>query len=416
VESLARVQSHVTAPAEAHTCLLCRENSVRPLVDFGPQPPSNRFEFIESREVERHPLLVGQCEGCGLLQLISPMSPAMAKPRVDWLAYNEPEDHLDRMVEALCLLPELNAGKRIAGLTYKDDTTLGRLNRLGYANTYRYNPVEDLGLKDSCSGLETIQSVLAAQLGADLAKRRGLADLLIARHILEHAHEPLVLLAALGNLVTPGGYLLIEVPSCTKFIRACDYSFVWEEHVTYFSPETLSALINRAGLTLHETLTYWYPFEDSLIAIIRNKTPLGHRQPQDIRPLLEDGAIFSRRYAGVRENVRSRLQTWQQQGKRVAIFGAGHLAAKFINFYALDGLIECVIDDHERKREMLMPGSRVPIRSVESLSGIDICLLSLNPESEQKVMAKHKDFCEAGGQFISIFALGPHSVYRENIE
>jgi C-methyltransferase C-terminal domain/Methyltransferase domain/Putative zinc binding domain len=416
VESLARVQSHATAPAGAHRCLLCRENNVRPLADFGSQPPSNRFEFIESREIERHPLLVGQCQGCGLLQLITPMSPAMVKPRFNWLTYNEPENHLDQMVEKLCLLPELNAGKRIAGVTYKDDTTLVRFNRSGYANTYRYNPAEDLGVSDRCSGLETIQSVLAARLVADLTKRLGFADLLIARHILEHAHEPLGLLAALGNLVTPDGYLLIEVPSCTKFIRACDYSFVWEEHITYFSPATLSALINRAGLTLHEMLTYPYPFEDSLIAIIRNKTPHGHRQPQDIRPLLEDGAVFSRRYAGVREEIRSRLQTWRQHGKRIAIFGAGHLAAKFINFYALDGLIECVIDDHERKREMLMPGSRVPIRSAEALSGIDICLLSLNPESEQKVMARHKDFGEAGGRFLSIFALSPHSVYRENFK
>ena len=99
-----------------------------------------------------------------------------------------------------------------------------------------------------------------------------------------------------------------------------------------------------------------------------------------------------------------------------AVFGAGHLAAKFINFYALEGLIECVIDDHENKREMLMPGSRLPIRGAAALKDIDICLLSLNPESERKVVAKHHDFRDSGGQFMSIFALNPNSVYRDSVK
>ena len=63
---------------------------------------------------------------------------------------------------------------------------------------------------------------------------------------------------------------------------------------------------------------------------------------------------------------------------------------------------------------MLMPGSRVPIRGAAALKDIDICLLSLNPESEQKVVAKHQEFRESGGRFLSIFALSQNSVYRDN--
>jgi hypothetical protein len=44
-----------------------------------------------------------------------------------------------------------------------------------------------------------------------------------------------------------------------------------------------------------------------------------------------------------------------------------------------------------------MPGSRVPIRGGAALKDIDICLLSLNPESERKVVAKQQGFRRAVG-------------------
>ena len=220
---------------------------------------------------------------------------------------------------------------------------------------------------------------------------------------------PVAVLATLSNLIKPGGYLLLNAPDCTKFIEACDYSFVWEEHVAYFSSETLTALIDRAGLTLHEIFAYPYPYEDALVAIVRNSAPdrAERSEPQDIRHLPEASENFARSYEDVKTQIRSRLRRWRQNGKRIAIFGAGHLAAKFINFYSLSELIECVIDDHEYKRDMLMPGSRVPIRGAAALKAIDICLLSLNPESEQKVVAKHQEFREEWWPFLVHFRLQP---------
>jgi hypothetical protein len=418
MESLVRAQKYNPVPAETHVCLLCRKEKIRPLVDFGPQPASNRFELNSSPETEKHPLTIAQCDGCGLVQLISPMPLDMVKARFEWLVYNEPESHLDALVERATRLPNVAPGKRIIGLTYKDDTTLARFDRMGHHNTYRYDPALDLGVKDRCAGLETFQSVLTDAPVPALIAKHGLADLLIARHILEHAHDPLSLLATLGKLTAPGGYLLLEVPDCTKFVGACDYSFAWEEHITYFSSETLAALIDRAGLTLHEIFAHPYPYEDALIAIVRNDAPgrAGRSEAQDIRGLLNAGANFSESYESVKAQIQAKLRRWQQHGKRIAIFGAGHLAAKFINFYALDDLVDCVIDDHANKREMLMPGSRLPIRGAAVLKDIDICLLSLNPESERKVVAKHQDFRDSGGQFMSIFALSPNSVYRDNVK
>lgn len=82
------------------------------------------------------------------------------------------------------------------------------------------------------------------------------------------------------------------------------------------------------------------------------------------------------------------LQRLHAEGKRVALFGAGHLAAKFINFYGLTPFLNSVVDDNPHKRKCLMPGSQLPITGSQCLEAgeVDLCLLTLNPESEQKVL------------------------------
>ena len=396
-------------------CLCCGDK-VNVLVDFGPQTPSNRFEQLDSPVTDRHPLVVGQCANCGLIQLIEPIAPAMVKSRFQWLTYNEPEGHLDDLVLRLRRLPGLEAGSRIVGLTYKDDSTLARFNRLGYANTYRYEPATDFGLTDPCASLESIQGALDTATAARLAARHGLADVLLVRHVLEHAHDPVGFLKAAAMLVKPGGHLLFEMPDSEKFIRACDYSFIWEEHITYLCVQTLVALIGQAGLSLQDTIVYPYPLEDSLIGIVRN-SPGEAPLRQGNAALLADGENFARRYPEFRERLKSLLENWQRSGKKTAIFGAGHLAAKFVNMYGLAHLIDCVIDDNPNKRALLMPGSRLAIRGSADLDAraIDLCLLSLSPESEQKVRAKNQPFLDRGGRFCSIFALSPVSVYAVDL-
>ena len=387
------------------SCLGCGAGRVEVLVDLGPQPPSNRFERADARPADTHPLVVGQCNACALVQLLDPMSPAMAKSRFAWLTYNEPEGHLDDLAGRLRVLPGIDASSRIVGVTYKDDTTLARFNRLGYANTYRYDMASDLDLPDPCAGLESIQGAIDEQRAAALAARHGVADLLMVRHILEHAHRPGIFLRALRSLVKPGGYLVFEMPDCTKFIGACDYSFLWEEHVTYFSEQSLRAFLKAAGIALQAIHLYPYPLEDSLIAVVRN-APAAKEGAEvgGMGAALAAGREFGARHAEAAERMRDLFSRWRRDDKRVAVFGAGHLAAKFINFFRLGGMVDCVIDDNAHKQELLMPGSRLPIRGSAALASIDLCLLSLNPESEQKVLAKNQSFLDRGGRFLSIFA------------
>jgi hypothetical protein len=100
------------------------------------------------------------------------------------------------------------------------------------------------------------------------------------------------------------------------------------------------------------------------------------------------------------------LTAYRSQRGRIALFGAGHLAATYINIFGLAPLIDFVADDNPHKRGLLMPGSLLPILGSPALldDEIKLCLLGLNPQSEDKVVHNNSAFVERGGTFASIFS------------
>ena len=71
---------------------------------------------------------------------------------------------------------------------------------------------------------------------------------MIARHILEHAHDLQGFVDGLRGLLAADGYLIFEVPDFTASVRGGNYSTIWEEHVVYFTKATFPAVLQRLGL------------------------------------------------------------------------------------------------------------------------------------------------------------------------
>lgn len=395
-------------------CRSCHSRDVIETLALGPQPASNRFLVSPGELCDKHPLNFGYCQGCGLAQLLNPAPSASIRSPHIWLSYNEPESHLDHLVEILSTEFVSAHSAKIRGLTYKDDTTLERLKRLGFSNPERLDIVHDLCIRDPSAGLETIQSSLTSPTAQKIISEKGTADLLIVRHLLEHAHSPIELLRACQTLTAAGGVMVFEVPDARKMLTGGDHCFLWEEHIVYFTADTLRRFFEQAGLSDVEVRVYSYAMEDSLVAIVRNttsETQEAHPAPEETSILLEFTDSFDARS----RKVRNHLQALSAQGKSVAMFGAGHLSLKFINFYELAPYIQCVIDDNPHKQGLFMCGSGLPIVPSSCLETyqIDLCILGLNLESERKVCEAKADYIQRGGKFLSAFSASSKSIDSE---
>lgn len=395
------------------TCTVCHSDKLRSTLSFGRQPPANRFlrpgGSLTDLE-ERHPLSLGVCQQCGTIQLVDRMPIDTIRPRYEWLVYNEPEGHLDDLVEKLAALPGVTKESRILGITYKDASTLDRMARRGFTHT-KCVSVGDFEAPVKPFGLETIQAILSEKANvARLRRTYGEADVVLLRHVAEHAPDASRLIDALRGLLAPGGYIVLEVPDSERILSAGNHAFVWEEHFSYFIETSLGRLAQAVGAELAWFGRYVYPYEDSLIAVFRfdGADAKETGQATAVKEASESVANFAVELEQSRVHWRAELEGYRARGETVAMFGAGHLAVKFINFLNMGDLIDCVVDDHPQKAGLLMPGSHRPIVPSAELAarGVTVCISTLNPESEARVRQKLTSFFDGGGCFVPAFATG----------
>ena len=386
-------------------CRVCGSQNIVFMLDAGLQPVSNRYVANPGEKEDLFPLKFDLCRNCGMMQLAELVPAAELKPRVDWITYNEPEDHLDSMVEMLAGLKGMSADAFFLGVSFKDDTTLRRFENKGFKRTARISPQDDLGITDQGAGAETLQGRITAPWMRKVAAARGKADMVIVRHILEHAHDLRAFLDGLKELLVSGGYVAIEVPDCSRAIARCDYTTLWEEHVVYFSPATLRRCLEEAGFSVVHFEAYPYAFEDSLVCVVTLSKEGTADRKEDVTEALAAAEHFAAGFTGFGGSVRAALETFRRDKGRVAMFGAGHLACVYINFFGLKDVIDFVADDNPHKKGLFMPGSQVPILGSASLVGrnIKLCLLTLNPMGEEKVVGRNTDFTDKGGVFASVF-------------
>ena len=377
--------------APGRRCRVCR-GPAEVLLDLGPQPFCNRFLSRDGQSDDAHPLVQGQCAACGVIQLFDPAPVAALMPRFDWIRYKEEGRHLP-MAGGSRRRPA-GSGRALPDLRRH----LERRRRPGGPGRPRVSAQHGGWTRTktwACKsgGLESFQAALTPEAAQVIVRRDGPADLVIARYILEHAHDPVAFLHALAELITPTGYAWIEVPDCTPALETRDYTTLWEEHTLYFTPATFHDCLVRNGFSVVYFKLYPYTHENSLVAIV---TPNRAAPPPTRVPEREwvRGRDFARALPERRRQWSRYCIDVRRDGGKLAMFGAGHLACMFITVMGLKDEIAFVVDDHPAKRGLRMPGSGLPILPSAVLvdEGVSVCLTSLSPESEEKAIRNQAPF------------------------
>jgi hypothetical protein len=384
-------------------------------LNVGHHPVSSFFLRQPDAPEREFRLALGACEECGTIQIMQPVPHDALVPPYDWLFAREPEGHLDTVVDQILALPGIDQDCVIGGLTSKDDTTIDRFARKGFRRTWRISLDADLGITDPASNIETVQKLTTAERMSAIAARRGQTDVLIVRHIMEHAEDLHAFIAGVAALVKPGGVIMVEVPDCTTSLRLHDYCMVWEEHSLYLTPETFTPLLTLGGFEPIRTDIYPLPFENSLVQLAR-KT--GLPGPVRVSPSARVAAgllsKYAEAYGPARKELHAKLSRIRAEKGPIAVFGAGHLACAFANFMSVADLIDFVADDTPQKQGKFLPGSRLPILPSAALSErrVALCLLALSITNEDSVIARNETFVRGGGTFRSIFRASSRSIFR----
>jgi len=405
---------------DVSTCKLCGSPLTGPWLDLDGLPACNRFLAVHAAP-ETHPLVMTECLSCDLIQLAVHPPVEFVVPRVPWVRYREPDAHLDDVAGKLRVFLPMTQ-PRVMGIGPFDGPLLERFRRFG-ARTVQL----DLLATDRTQSplgrypyLETLQAMLRP---TDLAKSAvdfGTADLVACRYLVEHSHDPVATLIGLRHLLAMGGRLVLEVPDSEKFLSRTDYSFVWEEHVSYFSQDTLGRLARSAGYDVVEMLRYEGPLEDALIALLETSPMRRVRDPENRGTVRSPSGLFGRyraNFVDVRDSWHTQLARAAAGGRKVALFGIGHQAVMFLNALGLQKYVSLLVDDEPNKQGYFAPGALSPVVSSATLIGdleVGTCLLAVSPTVENAVKRKLAGLLDRGVQMYSIFAGAPGSSTAEH--
>lgn len=162
-----------------------------------------------------------------------------------------------------------NINSRNLGLIKRIKSGQGTLLEVGIGGGYFLKKAQDIGYdvygvelnKENCEFaielLGTSERVLNVDI-YDANFKDGSFDVIYTRDVFEHIPNPKKFLAEFSRIAKKGCVVFIEVPNIEgwvyKIVRerhVCVFGF---EHLNYWSPDTLSKILERSGFTVKETI------------------------------------------------------------------------------------------------------------------------------------------------------------------
>jgi hypothetical protein len=383
-------------------CRACRTDGLAVDLDLGVAAVSHTPLRLPEDQVAQVPFRLAACRVCGLVQLADTPAVETLRSPLPNVQYRDPERHLDDLCAAI--VPHLGDRSRlILGLSYKDTPLLDRFRLAGFTRALTLDRRRDWQFDDDCCGIETLQQRLTPAWAKRIRAEYGPVALLCVRHVLEHAHDVPQFLAGCRTLLADDGWVLFETPGAAGELARGDSGALWEEHVSYFTEDSL-----RTGLAQHGVVSRWvanYPYaiEDCLAAFGRFQ-----RTGLSALPGTTSGVRLVAEFAAARDRLRravARLaEQTHSQGRQIALWGAGHRTTTLLQLGSLTDLVDCIIDDDPSKQGTWMPGSGLPVFPATALieRSIGCCVGVLNPDIVVRLRARESSYAAQGGQLLTL--------------
>lgn len=125
-------------------------------------------------------------------------------------------------------------------------------------------------------------------------------EVVVAGELLEHLANPGRFLRAVPHVLSPGGQLLLTVPNAASLRAAVNAlrarENVHPDHVAYYSPVTLTRLLEAHGFAVDELRPYWAPARTRPLGLALYDHAL--RSVRRVGPWLGEGLVALATYRG----------------------------------------------------------------------------------------------------------------------
>jgi len=215
------------------------------------------------------------------------------------------------------------------------------------------------------------------------------ADLIIARHLIEHIHDLENLMLGMKNAIgNRNSSLFFETPDVLWILKNVTFWDIFYEHCSLFSHGSIARLFSSYGFNVESVKS---AFNEQYMWLDASSGHTNVTYPSDldtIEKIARLAEIFKKSAPEKIQKLQEQLADWRRVGKRVAVWGAGAKGVTFLNTLKpdLDNL-PCVVDINHEKQGHFIPGTGQEIISPELLSqyGIDVIYI-MNPNYQDEIL------------------------------
>ncbi|MDA0999767.1 MAG: class I SAM-dependent methyltransferase [bacterium] len=395
-------------------CRLCAGGALDEVLSLRPTPPANAFVTAAERTSPQacFPLDLFLCRTCGHLQLLDVVDPEILFRNYVYVSGTSPVfvEHFRRYAEWAIGAWGLKPGDLVVDIGSNDGSFLRFFQAAGM-RTLGVDPATAIAEKASAEGIETIPAFFTPELAARIREEKGKAALIAANNVFAHADDLAGIAEGVRSLLAPGGVFTFEVSYLADVYENILFDMTYHEHLAYHSAAPLRNFFPLHGMELIEALRIdthggslrgaaqraggTHAIGASVGERIRHEKNLGLAEAETFRE-------FGRRIEARKEELRSLLDGFLSEGKKIAGFGApAKLTTLMYHFELGPETIDFIVDDSPLKQGLFTPGLHIPVlpsSAIYEKKPDYVVVLAWN--FADSIIERHRKFLDSGGHFI----------------
>ncbi|OPY91257.1 MAG: hypothetical protein A4E72_00195 [Syntrophus sp. PtaU1.Bin208] len=352
--------------------------------------PADRDEALASGVA----LDVRQCDGCGLVQLT-----------------NRPVPYYRDVIRAGSFSPSMRARQLYEFQRFVQRFSLQGKNILEigsgrgeYLSLLKELPVNAFGMEHNGEYIKTAnEKGLKTFSGYPTDLTGPITDLIfdafLSINFLEHAPDPGAFLRSCASLVSETAIGMIAVPDLEFELRDnCLFSFM-SDHLSYFSSDSLRNILILNGFEVIDL------FRNDKLNVVT--AYFQRRRSCDLSAPMG-------RYRNVTEEIKDYLDSILDSGRRVAVWGASHLAFSIISAAGMQDRISYIVDSATFKQGRFASPSGLEIFPPSHLFEDPVnAVMIFCPEYSSEIVGEIKEKYDSVVHSIATFKNGGLEIVSE---
>lgn len=396
------------------SCRLCGSHQLTLILKLAPTPPANAFVPKEALDKPQSvfPLDVAFCEGCGHVQLLDVVDPAVLFEDYVYVSGTSPVfvQHFQHYANALFDLGRPAGGDLVVDIGSNDGTLLRAFKDKGM-EVQGIDPAKAIAERATADGIPTRAAFFGPDLGRAMAAELGPAAIVTANNVYAHIDDLGGVTDGVRALLAPDGLFSFEVSYLGDVFTDTLFDTIYHEHLSYHSVRPLIPFLAAHGLELIEAVRV--PTHGGSLRGIAQRTGGPRRVGASVADMLayekklglekaETFHAFAARIEERKRQLAGLLAERKAQGRRIVGYGAPAKATTLMYHFGLGrDALDYIVDDSPLKQGLYSPGLHVPVRPARALEENppdDIVILAWN--FAEPIMKKLQPYREAGIRFI----------------